>query len=110
MHKAQLWCGSGQMATFDDNRAMLWRLLLVSIHLALGMASAGCSLVVQYPMTSASAGVWGATGKGPTDHAVSQATGDDCDFTRIIDLQPICHSRENVQVEERAFRPIEAKR
>ena len=89
---------------------MRQRLLLACIVWAVGWIQAGCAFVAQYPVTTASAGVWGATGKGPTDHAVSSATGQDCDLTRLIDLQPVCQDRVNVHVEERAFRPIEARR
>ena len=67
-------------------------------------------MVLQYPATSASAGLWGATGKGPTDHAVSNATGQDCYLTRVLDLVPVCQERQAVQVDERTFKPLEAKR
>ena len=86
------------------------RLLWCCMAAVLGLSGAGCSLMVQYPVTSASAGVWGATGKGPTDHAVSNATGQDCDLTRLIDLQPVCQDRRDVSVEDRRFQPVEAKR
>ena len=101
---------SGQMASFRDNPSMRRRLLLTCIALGVGLMGAGCSLVLQYPVTSASAGVWGATGKGPSDHAMSNATGQDCDLTRVVDLQPVCQPRNDVHVEERSFQPLEAKR
>ena len=85
---------------------MRWSSLLYVVVWVLGAYLSGCAMVVQYPLTSASAGVWGATGKGPTDHAVSNATGQDCDFTRMVDLQPVCQDRRPVQVDERAFRPV----
>jgi hypothetical protein len=101
---------SGQMTSFRDNPGMRRRLLLTCIALGVGLTGVGCALVVQYPVTSASAGVWGATGKGPSDHAMSNATGQDCDLTRVIDLQPVCQQRADVHVEERRFQPLEAKR
>ena len=66
-----------------DNSRMQSSSLLYVVVWVLGAYLSGCAMVVQYPLTSASAGVWGATGKGPTDHAVSNATGQDCDFTRM---------------------------
>lgn len=89
---------------------MRWPSLLTWVLLGLNTCMVGCAMVVQYPVTSASAGVWGATGKGPTDHAVSNATGQDCDLTRVLELQPVCQDRQPVEVGDRAFRPIEAKR
>ena len=90
---------------------MRWQSLLGVVSLLiLGTMLGACTMVVQYPMTSMSAGVWGATGKGPTDHAVSNATGQDCDLTRVVELQPVCQDRQPVQVDERTFRPVEAKR
>lgn len=50
----------------------------------------GCALVLEYPITSASLGVWGTTGKGPTDHAVSYALNEDCEILRAINSKPIC--------------------
>lgn len=101
---------SGQMAAFRDNPTMRKRLLLSCIVWGVGLTGVGCAWMVQYPVTSASAGVWGATGKGPSDHAMSNATGQDCDLTRVIDLQPVCQPRSEVNIEERHFQPLEAKR
>ena len=83
-------------------RTMAW----ASLGALWMVCGAGCSLVMQYPVTSASAGVWGATGKGPTDHAVSNVTQQDCDLTRVIDLQPVCQERQAVEVQERSFRSL----
>ena len=91
---------------FRDNLSMRWQSLLGVVVWVWVACLSGCAVVVQYPLTSASAGVWGATGKGPTDHAVSNATGQDCDLTRVMDLQPVCQDRQPVQVDERAFRPV----
>ena len=85
---------------------MRGRLLLTCWVLGLGGSVGGCTWLAQYPVTSASAGMWGVTGKGPTDHAMSSATGQDCDLTRVIDLQPVCQERAPVGVEERAFQPL----
>lgn len=89
---------------------MTTRWLQMAMIAALLGATAGCALVVEYPLTSASAGVWGATGKGPSDHAISNLTGQDCDLVRVVDLQPICQQHQPAQVEDRAFRPVEATR
>ena len=98
------------MTLVSDNWCMLWRTFGVGLGLAALLVCSGCAWVVQYPVTSASAGVWGATGRGPTDHAISNATGQDCDLTRMVDLQPVCQNRPSVEIEERTFSPIEAKR
>ncbi len=50
----------------------------------------GCALLAEYPITSASVGVWGTTGKGPTDHVVSYAFDEDCETLRAINSEPIC--------------------
>jgi hypothetical protein len=54
----------------------------------------GCALApvaAQYPVTTASVGVFAATGKGPTDHAISYAAKQDCSTLRILDNEPTCH-------------------
>ena len=56
----------------------------------------GCALVLEYPITSASVGVWGTTGKGPADHAVSYALNEDCETLRAINSEPICKKTSNV--------------
>lgn len=56
----------------------------------------GCALVLEYPITSASVGVWGTTGKGPTDHAVSYALNEDCETLRAINSEPICKKTSDV--------------
>jgi hypothetical protein len=56
----------------------------------------GCALVLEYPLTSASVGVWGTTGKGPTDHAVSYALNEDCEALRAINSEPICKKTSDV--------------
>ena len=50
----------------------------------------GCGVMAAYPLTSASLGVWGATGKTPTDHVISQANGQDCSLMRSLTNEPIC--------------------
>jgi len=66
----------------------------------------GCAFILEYPITSASAGVWGATGKGPTDHALSNVAGQDCEVVRVVDLKPVCQDRVPTRVEERRFQPV----
>ncbi len=56
----------------------------------------GCALVLEYPITSASVGVWGTTGKGPADHAVSYALKEDCETLRAINSEPICKKNSDV--------------
>lgn len=65
----------------------------------------GCALIVEYPITSASMGVWGTTGKGPTDHAVSYALNEDCETLRAINSDPICQktSTEPADVIDKSF-------
>jgi hypothetical protein len=60
---------------------MRWLILLLSLT--------GCA-VVDLPLSLASAGVWAATGKTPTDHVLSNNTGMDCQTIRIFENQPVC--------------------
>ena len=82
-------------------RSALW---IVSLWLL--SLTGGCALILEYPITSASAGVWGATGKGPADHALSNVAGQDCEVVRVIDLQPVCQDKVPTRVEERRFQPV----
>ncbi|UFS56420.1 hypothetical protein LN050_00530 [Comamonadaceae bacterium M7527] len=50
----------------------------------------GCGAIAAYPLTAASLGVWGATGKTPTDHVISQANGQDCSLMRSMANEPLC--------------------
>lgn len=59
----------------------------------------GCALLAEYPITSASVGVWGTTGKGPTDHVVSYAFAEDCETMRAINAEPICKKTDNANPE-----------
>lgn len=65
----------------------------------------GCAVVAEYPITSASLAIWGATGKGPVDHAVSNMVHSDCKSTRMLDLQAPCQDVVHVPapVEDRSF-------
>ena len=79
---------------------------LKATSVLLSIVLAGCSLVAQYPMTSISAGVWGTTGKTPTDHALSNVTNSDCVSARLIDGNEICQeikSPRTPPVEDRAL-------
>jgi hypothetical protein len=53
------------------------------------------------PFTAASVGVWGVTGKGTTDHALSYATNSDCISTRIFTNDKVCQN--SIDRQERAF-------
>ena len=53
------------------------------------------------PFTAASVGVWGTTGKGPSDHALSYATDSDCMTTRIFTNDKVCQN--GIDRQERAF-------
>lgn len=59
----------------------------------------GCALALEYPLTSAGLGVWGVTGKSPTDHAVSYVTDQDCDTLRLLSSQEMCKSTRTQPVE-----------
>lgn len=50
----------------------------------------GCAIVAEYPITAASVAIWGATGKGPVDHAMSNMVQSDCNSARLLDLQVPC--------------------
>lgn len=76
-------------------------LLTVLLH------SSGCALVLEYPITSASAGVWGTTGKSPAEHAISGAVGEDCEIGRMVDGEPMCikaEAKPKAEVIDRSFK------
>lgn len=58
------------------------------VLLALLLPLVGCSV----PVTVASLGVRGATGKSPTDHTLSYATDSDCKTYRIVLNDKICQN------------------
>ena len=63
-----------------------------------------CSLVAQYPVTSASTGVWVTTGKGPADRALSKVAGKDCELVRVIGDDSVCHLKKPLPpVEDRSI-------
>jgi len=63
-----------------------------------------CSLVAQYPVTSASTGVWATTGKGPADHALSKVAGKDCELVRFVGDDSVCQPIKPLPpVEERSI-------
>jgi hypothetical protein len=41
-------------------------------------------------LTSINTGVWGTTGKTPTDHALSNATSSDCLSIRLLEAEQVC--------------------
>lgn len=53
----------------------------------------GCAMVVAYPVTAASLATTAATGKSPTDHAISESVDKDCSVWKILDGNPICERR-----------------
>ena len=67
-------------------------LLLISLVSLVGCAA---------PYTVAGAGVWGITGKGPSDHALSYATDSDCVSTRILTDDKVCQN--SIDRQERVF-------
>lgn len=72
--------------------------------LLLAILLQSCSLVAQYPVTSASTGVWATTGKGPADHALSKASGKDCELVRVVGDDSVCLPRKPLPpVEERSI-------
>jgi hypothetical protein len=64
--------------------------MIKSVFLSSVVLLSGCSVIAEYPLTSAGVGVFAATGKGPTDHAISYAAKKDCATLRIIDNEPVC--------------------
>ena len=69
------------------------RIIIIFITIiGLGLSS-GCALVAAYPVTAASVATTTATGKSPTDHAISESADQDCSIGKILDGQPICERR-----------------
>ena len=50
-------------------------------------------------MTSASFGIWGATGKSPSDHALSYVTDQDCSTIRLLTSDEVCKEINTKPVE-----------
>jgi hypothetical protein len=73
----------------------LWLILLANICSTL----AGCALALEYPLTSASLGIWGATGKSPSDHAMSYVTDEDCQTLRLINSDQVCKKTTTAPIE-----------
>jgi hypothetical protein len=44
-------------------------------------------------MTAASLATTAATGKSPTDHAISESVDKDCSLWKVLDGNPICEKR-----------------
>jgi hypothetical protein len=63
---------------------------MIKVFALVVLALQGCAVVAEYPVTSASLAVMGATGKGPTDHALSYVAERDCATLRVIDGNKIC--------------------
>ena len=61
--------------------------------IAAGGAASGCTLIAAYPVTAASVATTTATGKSPTDHAISESSDQDCSIGKVLDGQPICERR-----------------
>lgn len=82
----------------------------LSALIAGSVLSSGCALVAEYPITSASAGVWGTTGKSPAEHALSNAVGEDCEISRWVDGEPLCvKEKPKAEVIDRSFKPVRGK-
>lgn len=82
-------------------------MLRALIILAVSIGLTGCAFVAQYPLTSLSTGVWGTTGKTPTDHALSNVTNSDCVSTRMVEEKEICQPikpKDATPVEDRSLR------
>ena len=68
-----------------------------------GASLSGCAMVAAYPATAASVSTTVATGKSPTDHAVSESAGKDCSMMRVFEGKPVCEKRlrpDEVPVED----------
>ena len=72
---------------------MKHKLLLLSV-----VVLQGCAVVAEYPLTTASLAVMGATGKGPADHALSYVAERDCSTLRVIEGRKICQDIEKETV------------
>ncbi len=70
-----------------------FRLFRVLPILAMFCQVAGCALAAAYPMATVGVATTAATGKGPTDHAISESVDKDCSVWKIFDGQPICERR-----------------
>jgi hypothetical protein len=78
--------------------------IFISCAACIGLA--GCSFLAQYPITSLSTGVWGTTGKTPTDHALSNVTNSDCVSSRLVDGEEVCQPikpKEPPPIEDRSL-------
>jgi len=66
----------------------------------------GCALILEYPLTSAGLGIWGATGKSPSDHAISYVSDQDCETLRLLNSQEMCKpiSTKSVEVVDKSTR------
>jgi len=80
---------------------MLKLILRPTTYIALitALSLSGCALALQYPLTSASLGIWGATGKSPSDHAVSYVTDEDCESLRLLNSDAMCKKINTQPVE-----------
>ena len=86
---------------FQFKRIVLIHALLLVLVPCIG----GCALILEYPITTVSLGIWGTTGKSPTDHAVSYAIDEDCQTLRAINAEPICKKNNAplVEVVDKSF-------
>ena len=58
----------------------------------------GCTVMAEYPVTTAGMAIWGATGKAPADHALSAVANKDCATIRVIEGEDICQEYHEVTV------------
>ena len=70
-----------------------FRYLSIFGVLALVAHMTGCAMIAAYPMTAASLATTAATGKSPTDHAISESVDKDCSVWKVLDGNPICERR-----------------
>lgn len=56
---------------------------------------------IDLSLTAAGVGVWGVTGKSPTDHTLSYITDKDCQTMRIVTDDRVC--QDGVDRQEAVF-------
>ena len=77
----------------NEHRGAAWNALRLVILLTISLWISGCvSLppMMNYASMALSGISYAATGKGPSDHALSFATHKDCTLMRVLLLKPIC--------------------
>lgn len=67
-----------------------WRSILVALYLVCMSGCASIPPALDYASWALSGVAYMATGKGPSDHALSYVTKKDCSLLNLLFLQPLC--------------------